>query len=143
MTSTGVPRVTGPPENMHCINPIGQASLGVPLDPPHQCFERATPYEHVKARLGLPVDDAEAEEVPVVGVGLLPGSPFVNAWSKIIDALREREEGDERMRDLPSNLVEVGRAKRGWTRKGGGRQNDSLAQQRGGTALGAVPYERD
>ena len=34
------------------------------------------------------------------------------------------------MRDLPSNLVESGRAKRGWTRKGGGRQNDRLAQQR-------------
>ena len=34
------------------------------------------------------------------------------------------------MRDLPSNLVESARAKRGWTRKGGGRQNDRLAQQR-------------
>ena len=49
------------------------------------------PFGHIKARLGLPVDDAEAEEeVAVVGVGLLAGSPFVNAWSKIIDASGER-----------------------------------------------------
>ena len=65
MTSTGVPRVPSP--HVH-----------------------TSTRPHVKARLGLPVDNAEAEEVAVVGVGLLAGSPFVNAWSKIIDASGER-----------------------------------------------------
>ena len=91
MTSTGVPRVPSPPENMQCMNPMGQASLGgSPWTHPINVLKGPPPYEHVKARLGLPVDDAEAEEVAVVGVGLLAGSPFVNAWSKIIDALGER-----------------------------------------------------
>ena len=63
---------------------------GFPWTHPINVLKGPPPYEHVKTRLGLPVDDAEAEEVPVVGVGLLPGSPFVNAWSKIMDALGER-----------------------------------------------------